>query len=73
MLCLRDEKYFPWYHPNYRKDAVTLPDSNKSSAMITGQAVVAYFRKDFGTLLGSQNLVRIVPPSQQRRLSGTIG
>ncbi len=53
--------------------AVTLQGSNKPPAMITGQAVVAYFLADFGTLLRSQNLIRIVPPSQQRRLSGTIG
>ena len=63
----------PWYHPNYRKGAVTLQGSNKPPAMVTGQAVVAYYHKGFGTLLRSQIHIQNVPPSQQRRLSGTLG
>ena len=63
----------PWYHPNYRIDAVTLQGSNKPPAMITGQAVAPYYHRGWGALLRSQNPIRIVPPSQQRRLSETIG
>ena len=53
--------------------AVTLQGSNKPPAMVTGQAVVAYYHTGFGTLLGSQNPIRSVPPSQQRWLSETLG
>ncbi len=54
--------------------AVTLQSSNKLSAMITGQAVAAYWGDPFGLLCSGARLsIRTVPRSQQPRLSGTVG